>query len=70
MVCDSYSSLVPQCEALRTCRLGSPIATLEEMFEQLSKMLAAVDFVPSVVVVKVYACVGVNAFDKFNNIHQ
>jgi len=70
MVCDFYSSLVPQCEALRTCRLGSPIATLEEMFEQLSKMLAAVDFVPSVVVVKVYACVGVNAFDKFNNIHQ
>jgi len=32
MACELYSCLLPQCEALRICRSGFPIATLPRAF--------------------------------------
>ena len=54
MACDLYCCLLPQCEALHTCRSGSPIATLFAYFnswdqfplpfEKLSKLSFMVAF--------------------------
>ena len=39
MACELYCCLLPQCEALRTCRSGFPIATAETSFRMSYKFL-------------------------------
>ena len=48
MACDLYCCLLPQCEALRTCRSGFPIATIANIDRRpiyaLSIMISGVHF--------------------------